>query len=62
MGKMVVPGIDFFQDLCVIGIVIAHQWTIFDGEAFPPECQVSNRGGSVWRVSRWAGDQKAEVI
>ena len=34
---MVVPGIDFFQNLCVVGIVVAHQRTVFNTESIPPE-------------------------
>ena len=49
---MVAPGIDFFQNLCVNWIVIAHQQTIFDTEAVSPERQMPNRGGSVWWAVR----------
>lgn len=51
MEREIVPGVDFFQNLCVVWIVIAHQRTVFNTEPVPPECQVSNRGGSVWWFS-----------
>ena len=52
MGGGVVPGIDFFQNLRVIRVVIAHQRSTFNTEAVPPECQMSNCGRRLWQVSR----------
>jgi len=51
MEGMIVPGIDFFQNLCIVWIVVSHQRTVFNTESVPPECQMSNRRGSVWWIS-----------
>jgi len=50
MEGVIVPGIDFLQNLRVVWIVVPHQRTVFNTESVPPKCQVSNRGRSVWWV------------
>jgi hypothetical protein len=36
------PGVHFVQDLCILWIVVAHQFAAFDAESVSPECEVSD--------------------